>query len=240
MLTVLMLAGNRAPATPDTVSVTEEYYSEDSMAAPLVLHRAVMSAEDWTQLTEDPAFAYRDKREAETEQKERREGGLEKALNSFFGFFASGTGTLIFWLLVFGVLGYMLYRIFKGEVSRLFGRKEKPVREEEAPGQLSREDLLSSDWQSSMEAAVAAQDFGAATRFAFVHALQLLHQQGHITYRIDATNYEYYRAIKSEALKPLLKNLLLRYEYAWFGRMPVDRVQWEQTFVVYSQLKRTL
>lgn len=239
MLAVLLLAGNTVLATPDTVSGTDVYYGEDSMATPLVLNRAVMSAEDWNQLTEDPAFAYRDKQEAAVEKKDSGEGGLEKALNSFFVFFASGAGTIIFWLLVFGVLGYMLYRIFKGEVSRLFGRKEKPV-QEEATGQLSREDLLSSDWQKSMEAAVSAQDFGAATRFAFVHALQLLHQQGHITYRIDATNYEYYRAIKSEVVKPLLKNLLLRYEYAWFGRMPVDRVQWEQTFAVYSQLKRAL
>ncbi|HTN18016.1 MAG TPA: hypothetical protein VL092_10065, partial [Chitinophagaceae bacterium] len=120
------------------------------------------------------------------------------------------------------------------------GRREKPAQEENVPGQLSREDLLSSDWQSFMEAAVAVQDFRAATRFAFVHTLQLLHQQGHITYRIDATNYDYYRAVNSEAIKPLLKNLLLRYEYAWFGRMPVDGVQWEQTFAVYSQFKRVL
>jgi hypothetical protein len=212
----------------------------DTTVQEEILWQRNASAEEWESLTNDSAFSYKNEYEAEIKKQEEQPGWWEKALNNFFKFFASGTGSLIFWLIVFGILTYILVRIFKGDISGLFNRREKATPQETADGQLTKEDLLSADWQTAMQAAVAVQDFRSATRFAFVHVLQLLHQKELITYRIDTTNYEYYRSVQNGEIKDLLKKILLCYEYAWFGRMPVNRMQWEQTFTLYTQLKSKL
>jgi hypothetical protein len=70
-----------------------------------------------------------------------------------------------------------------------------------------------------------------------MHILQLMQQSGQIRYRIDKTNHEYYLELTQEALRQPFRDLLLRYEFAWFGRFPVSAEAWADTQTIYRQLK---
>lgn len=199
----------------------------------------VLVLEDWKDLTADSAFHYRNEKEAEQKIKEPEsieENGILKFLGKIFGFFISKVGQIIFWSLVFLILVYVLYKIFSSDVSFIFGRKEK-LKTDENKDELSAQDLTEDDWETKLNNAIAAQNKTLATRYAFVHVLQLLHQKQKINYRMDTTNFEYYRSIEDAALKASFRKLLLRYEYAWFGRFEVSEAEWNETMNMYNEIK---
>lgn len=249
ILCFVLLVGSYLPAiaqdTTQYVADTTQYpadssnYEED-YDSTYVPEQVVMSVEDWQQLTSDSTFDYRNQKEAEIEKKPTRDKtGIEKALNNMIRFIFSGVGRFIFWLLVILVLAYVVYQIFKGDVSFVFSKKVKD-KTEVSVEQLSAEDLVAADWEAKTEKAVQAGDRRLATRYVFLRTIQLLHQQQHLHYSIDKTNYDYYRAIEKPELKALYKQLLMRYEYAWFGYFAVSEQDWEQTIKLLRELKEQL
>ena len=249
ILCLVLLVGSYLPAiaqdTTQYVADTTQYATdsssyEEDYDSTYVPEQVVMSVEDWQQLTSDSVFNYRNEREAEIKMKPNRDKtAFEKAFNNIISFIFSGVGRFIFWLLVILVLAYVVYQIFKGDVSFVLSKKVKE-KVEVSIEQLSAEDLLSADWEAKTEKAVQAGDKRLATRYVFLRTIQLLHQQQHIHYSIDKTNYDYYRAIEKPELKALYKQLLMRYEYAWFGYFAVSEEDWVNTTKLLRELKEQL
>lgn len=191
----------------------------------------------WDSLCSDPAFGYRTTKEQELKPK-KAPGYWMKLVTSLFHFFSSGIGVWLFWTTVLLLFGYILYRVLRGELSFLLHRKDS--REDTgtvADESISEEDLLRSDWEQRLQQALIQDNKRLATRFALMHILQLMQQAEYISYRIDKTNHEYYLELREEQLRQPFHNLLLRYEFAWFGRFAITETAWADTLAIYQQLK---
>jgi len=234
-----LVAGDEQAVYADDSDVV--YADEEAVTDTFDIKQRTISDRAWGSLTSDTGFYYRNEREAEQliKQEDTEDSAFVKAMLAIVKFFSSGLGQFLFWLTILSITGYVIYRIFKGDVGFAFGRSEK-LQAAAAEGVLTPEDLTNADWESKMEKALGEDDRRAATRFAFVSALQLLHKNEQIFYRIDTTNFEYYLSLKNEQIKPLFRQLLLRYEYAWFGKMPVTVEEWKSTMDLYNDLKRKL
>lgn len=227
----------------DTIGVAEEYVPDSTaVSEQFDVRKRLLSASAWQKLVEDSAFNYKNEKEAVVslnEENKQEHNAIIQGMIKLMKLLTSTTGQLLFWLFVFTILSYVAYRIFKGDISNVFGRKEK----KKAAGNMTvitPEDLTNADWEVKLGDALLQGDKRAATRFAFVRILQLLHQKQYINYRIDTTNFEYYASLHNEELKPLFRDLLLRYEYAWFGQFKVGDSSWEETMNLYQRIKNKL
>ncbi|MES2478572.1 MAG: hypothetical protein V4561_05770 [Bacteroidota bacterium] len=200
-----------------------------------------ITLQDWNVLTRDSAFSYKNmiESEAKPHSPSKFELWLAKAGGQLFQFFFSVTGQIVFWALVLIILGYVLFRIFKGDVNFLFNRNERSVNTI-SEIEISTEDLTTADWDAKIVDALKDGNTRLAVRYLFVKGLQLLHQQQLILYSLDKTNYDYYRMLEREDLKVLYRQLMVAFEYAWFGKMEVDEQQWASVQNVFEQLKARL
>jgi hypothetical protein len=225
-------SGNRESSVPDSSS-----FEASVTNTPL----RQIALQDWNTLTRDSAFAYKNMIESETKpySPSKFELWMAKAGGQLFQFFFSVTGQIVFWGLVLIILGYVLFRILKGDVNFLFNRKERS-QNIESEMEISAEDLTTADWDAKIVDALNDGNKRLAVRYLFVKGLQLLHQRQLILYSLDKTNYDYYRMLEREDLKVLYRQLMVAFEYAWFGKMEVDEQQWASVQKVFEQLKARL
>lgn len=213
-------------------------YADSTIYVEEVIKPRTISQTDWAELTQDSAFSYAPKLEAEVKPSVPSDFELwmSKAGVFIVQFLFSTTGLIIFWLLVILLLAYVLFKMFRGDFRLFFKRAEKPVNTD-FEGEISNEDVMNTDWESRMALAKKEGDLRLATRFLFVHTLQILHHKQHIIYSIDKTNFDYYRMINKNELKSLYRILMTRFEYVWFGQKQLNEQDWSELMQIYEQLK---
>ncbi|MCC6186934.1 MAG: DUF4129 domain-containing protein [Chitinophagaceae bacterium] len=224
--------------TIDAVSDDEDALSD---AAPALAANPLRfaSSQEWAQVVQDSAFYYKDKVEAQAAapKPNKQAKWLTDLFQKIFDFFSSGIGLLLFYALILGIVVFLLYYIFRGDMGFLFAKKiTKP--KDTTDELLNTEDLLTTDWATLLQASDA--DKRMATRYLFIYALQLLHQQQVIDYRKDKTNHQYYLSIANDELQQLFGQLMLRYEMAWYGHMPVTEELWQQSLLILQALKQKI
>lgn len=219
---------------------SNEYYDESEDENFVELERKLTESE-WRYLTLDSAFSYKNLRENEQKIKanKSKSNWALNALKRMFMFLASGLGQFIFWGLIAGILAFVIFKLFKGDFSLLRSRKETVIAAESSE-ELSLESLVTADWDGKMNTALAVADYRLATRFAFLSILQKMNEKGHIEYRINTTNYEYFLSLKNETLKAVFKQLLLKYEYAWFGKLSMNAADWQKVLELFKNAKSNL
>ena len=225
-------SGSRDPSETDSSSIETSVTN-----TPL----RKITSQDWNDLTNDSVFAYKNMIESETKphSPSKFELWLAKAGGQLIQFFFSAMGQILFWGLILMILGYVLFRIFKGDVSFFFKRNERPLNTV-SEIEISTEDLTMADWDAKITEALREGNTRLAVRYLFVKGLQLLHHHQLILYSLDKTNYDYYRMLEREDLKVLYRQLMVAFEYAWFGKMEVDELQWISVQKVFEQLKARL
>jgi hypothetical protein len=243
----LFLSAAPAFAGVDSSIITEQYvmdsneYYDESEDDNFVEPERKLTESEWRYLTLDSAFSYRNLRENEQKIKanKSKNNWALNALKQLFIFLASGLGQFIFWGLIAGMLAYVIYKLFKGDFSFLRSRKDTVIATESSEV-LSLESLTTADWDGKMNAALSVPDYRLATRFAFLSILQKMHEKHHIEYRINTTNYEYFLSLKNETLKAVFKQLLLKYEYAWFGKFSMNASEWQKVLELFNNAKSNL
>ncbi|MGC4057392.1 MAG: DUF4129 domain-containing protein [Chitinophagaceae bacterium] len=198
------------------------------------------SDSEWQSLTRDKHFSYAHEREGTLEKKPANHF-LNGFIESVISFFTSAAGKAIIWLLIATVALFIIVRIVIPEFRT---SKRKRQLDNSLTGDTgnpeSSEDLESGLWEEQMARAVSEALYADATRFAYLAILKLLSQKGQIVFRSEATDFDYYRELTEGTLKESFRNLLLRYQYAWFGRFPVAESEWRQTYVLYQSLKTAI
>lgn len=225
-------------ADQDTLSAYEDSLENDEHYLPINPIRYA-SYTDWDEVLNDSAFEYKNKVETHVpEPKPSKQGKwLVDMLNKCFDFFTSGIGLLIFYLLILGIVVYVIYYLFKGDFSFLFGRKESK-NEVTVAQVLTTEDLLTTDWE--MQLKDSSLDKRLATRYAFMYVLQMLHQEQIISYSKDKTNYQYYQVIDDAEIKQVFQKLMWQYEFAWYGQVVVTDTIWQQTLSLLQSIKQKI
>ena len=206
---------------------------------PVIYNSAKPTEARWQQLSADSAYNYRDKREyIPKKEPPPQDPGWLKAIIAVLQFLSSTTGKVILWSALALIIGYVIYRIVKGQGGGLFAAKDRAVQEEEAV--LSEEGLLEADWEGRMQQAINEGDARLAIRFGYLRVLQLLQQHNYIDYRPEKTNAEYYRELANRPQRQPFRAVTRQYEWAWYGNMPAGREALEAYLNTFRQLKQSL
>ena len=207
-------------------------------AAVAAGNRSISTAQ-WQELTADKAFNYKNDVEKVEAPKNIEPNYLAKFLKGFFGFFGSGLGNLLIWLLLICIVVYVIYRLFFSSDSFLFGKNRQMMKTAGAPAQDS-EDIAATDWETLLQNAVGKNDLRLAVRYSYMWLLQMLQHRGLIQYRTDKTNYEYYTELGETRYKQAFRQLSRQYEYTWYGRFAIPADKYTEYISLFDQLKKQL
>jgi len=146
----------------------------------------------------------------------------------------------LLWILLFAVVGYLLYYIVLSKnMGSLFSRRKKVYKSEKASaGDL--EDIAGTDWDNLLYDALKKGEHRNAIRYSYLRLLQLLQERELIKYRTDKTNYDYYRELNDSPYKLPFKQLSRQYEYAWYGHFAIAGPLFDEYMNEFSKLKRQL
>jgi len=203
---------------------------------------AGISDSNWRRLTDEKAFYYKNEREykqgqepEETEPRDMRESWWAKMIQFF-----EGNGKVLIYMVLLAAAGFILYYVVLSKnMSSIFGRGKKQVGGGE-PAAENPENIADTDWSRLMQEAAQEGNYRSAIRYSYLMLLQLLQEQQLIKYRIDKTNYEYYHELNDSPYKASFKQLSRQYEYAWYGRFPIEEPAYQQYIQELNQLKRQL
>jgi hypothetical protein len=207
--------------------------------AVLAFAARAMTQQQWDKLTSDKAFGYKNEVENIQPPQTFAPNGFEKALRAFFGFFGSGIGNILIWLILASVVIYVVYRLFFSSDSFLFGKSSKLMK---GPGAAEddAEDIAATNWDALLQAALAKNDLRLAVRYSYMWLLQLLQQRELIQYRIDKTNYEYADELHETSYKQAFRQLSRQYEYAWYGGINISGEKYAEYTTLFDQTRKQL
>ena len=203
-----------------------------------------ISPADWHNLTSDKALNYKNDIEALQKPPVPQDpGAFQKFLAKIIQFFSGNAGTVIVWTLVLGIIGYIVYRVFLSSDSFLFSKKAKKLKTDE-PAIVDAEDISTTNWDALLRNAVDKQDLRLAVRYSYMWTLQLLQKKELISYRIDKTNFEYYRELsgaKQHAeLSKVFRHLSRQYEHTWYGHYDLSGARYNEYIEMFNHLKKQL
>jgi hypothetical protein len=198
-----------------------------------VSNKRTITQSQWSTLTDDKAFSYKD----EKEQKEKVQENSGSFFNALFAFFSRSFGKVLIWLLVIILLVFGIYKIFISDRFYLF---EKEKRSSAGSPVENIEDITDVNWEDRLQQALKANDFRLAVRYSYMWFLQLLQQQQLIQYRTDKTNYDYYSELADSAYKQPFRVLTREYEYAWYGHYDLSEAAFNDYMQTFNSLKHKL
>jgi hypothetical protein len=84
-------------------------------------------------------------------------------------------------------------------------------------------------WASEADRLASAGDFRLAVRALYLAVLSALHRRGAIDYDPTRSNWDYVRSFRGAVSeRPVLRELTLRFDYAWYGRTGIDSQSYER------------
>lgn len=217
------------------VPINGEYVPE----RPIIYNAAAPTSADWEKTLADKAYNYRDKLEyVEKGERPRDMSGLYRLIYAIASFLASSLGKTILWTSLILIVGYVAYRIIKGQAGGLFEKSDyKTDLTDEIPTEHS---LLESDWEHLLQEALNKGEGRAAIRFAYLRLLQLLHERGLIAYRPDKTNMDYYRELADKPQRQSFRSITRQYEWAWYGHVLPDKAAMDSYLQTFQELKQSM
>lgn len=175
---------------------------------------------EWKQ---DDAFWYAN------EKIEKKSSGLpfmEKILLALIGLLGSPSFVQLLWVLALVLLPTaVIWYLLKNKMN--FWRSRKPAVINAPAGENDEQNIFETDLQRAASVAAAEGNYALAIRFDYLHLLKTFSENGLIRYTADTTNSQYLDQLKN---KPPYSGFLFAtrsYEYAWYGKMPVSRQEYD-------------
>ncbi|MCD6063975.1 MAG: hypothetical protein K0R82_1886 [Flavipsychrobacter sp.] len=209
-----------------------------SVAARLAYATADISA-GWARLTDDPAFHYKNSREAQQKLPQPQENLLNKIGSILIDFFTSPIGKFIGWVIFFALIAWTLFKVFFNNDGWLFARKAKSI-DKPALENVEEDNMIDTDWEHQLDRAMQESDARLAIRFSFMRSLQLLQLNGLIHFQDNKTNADYYRELGKAELKNDFKQLSKQYEHTWYGQLDVSDDAYRTYMTTFNDLKNRL
>lgn len=133
----------------------------------------------------------------------------------------SGAAKAFFWVLIAGVVIFILYQLYKVNWKDVWKKKA-----DQAVVEIDREeevaDIRDLEFDRLLQEAINEKRYRHAVRLLYLNSLKQLQEKALIQYKKDKTNYDYLRELKDQALKPHFSNVTFLFEYIWYGEFPVD------------------
>ena len=195
-----------------------------------------LSPVQWQQLKNDKDLTYKNDVENIKPPEVSKPNALANALTAILSIFSGGLGTVILWLLVIGLIVYIIYSIVLSKDSFLFSRKSKALNTADEQEQ-TEDDLYGTNWEAMLQKAISNNDTRLSVRYCYMWLLQLLQDGQLIQYRTDKTNHEYYIELQESTYRQPFRQLSRQYEYAWYGNYPLSSDAFNEYLTLFNNLR---
>jgi hypothetical protein len=209
------------------------------LALPAFYALAAPTPAEWRQLKSDKTFNYKNEVESLPLPDDNGQGGFQKILMSCIHFLMGPAGTLLLWILVIGIVSYIVYWLSVSNGSFFFGRSQKKVTDN-GPATPEEEDINGTNWEALLRQANHDEDTRLAVRYRYMWLLQMLQERELIRYRNDKTNYDYYTELDKTNYKLPFKQMSRLYEYAWYGNFTLSPVAYHDYAGLFDNMKNQL
>ena len=88
-------------------------------------------------------------------------------------------------------------------------------------------DIDAGEYKSLVSKAASNEQFNLAIKYYFLQVLRKLNDYGLIEYSTDKTNQYYINEIKPVSKQKEFENLAHIYEYAWYGKYDINKIQYQ-------------
>lgn len=151
----------------------------------------------------------------------------------------SNTAEMIKYFLIvvgIGLVVFILYKVLTGDP--IFARSDKKLdRSAVSYAENAEEEALMEEvLDDALGNAEREGKFRVAIRLLFLTGLQVLQEKGHIVWKKEKTNLQYYWEIEQAELRQQFKKVSRFYEDAWFGEKTLDQAQYAAHKVDFKQL----
>ncbi len=178
---------------------------------------------------QDPAFEY-EKREQEAIKKlKEQDQDADIDMGNFFSFLPTLFKILVGLLLLYAA--YMIVTVWLGKKGNwLFQKKNEKLLTYQEDIDITSE----TDLQAKIKEALSQNNFRLAIRYQYLYLLQLMSQNGIITYHKEKTNSDYRYEIKNQALAQAFDYTSYIYDYTWYGGFEMTESQYEMALLAFD------
>ena len=159
----------------------------------------------------------------------------EKFWETVFTILGSPLFRQIIWLLMITLFAVAVIWFLVQNKMNIFGSGKKvmlPVHAENG----NADNIFTINLQDSARKAADKGDYRLAIRFSYLQLLKTFSENGLISYGTETTNSEYLAQLYSRSCYRDFFNVTRSYEYAWYGKMPVNKQQYESVLTDFSSL----
>jgi hypothetical protein len=169
----------------------------------------------------------------------QKPGWWDHFLLSIGQFFSHRWVLFMFITLVVGLLTWGLVYVIQAMTGEsLFRKKTRRLKTEEAeeiPIEASRDKM-----HEAIATAIKSGDYTMAIRYLFLITLGELEDKGLIQQMKDASNRQYVRALAGKPIQGSFSQLLLYYEYSFYGGFHLDSGQFQSVHQQFDQFHQQL
>lgn len=150
----------------------------------------------------------------------------------------SSTTTWVIFAVLLLVLGFLIYKML-GDVSI----RKRTGGDREEQGAINVEDIEEEKLVAAgvslslLERAERANQFDVAVRLLYIQLLKELQDGGLIKYRKDFSNRDYQNQLIGRDVLADFRTVTRAYERYWFGKYPIDRLSYRNTYQHFQALK---
>lgn len=87
---------------------------------------------------------------------------------------------------------------------------------------VGHEDIHEIDFEGAIAKATDRKEYRLAVRLLYLQSLKTLADKNLIEWKINKTNNDYVREVRSQAWQPLFSGLTYQFEYSWYGEATVS------------------
>lgn len=143
---------------------------------------------------------------------------------------------LIYILIALAIVA-ILFGIYKSEINGLFfsNKNKNGLNVSEV-----LEDIHSIDYEKMIEEAIAGKKYRYAIRLNYLRSLKFLSDKEIINWKINKTNREFLKEIKSNTIKSKFEKLTTDFESIWYGGFEIDHLKYKHLQNIYSDFNSSL
>ena len=185
----------------------QETYLSDS------IKKHDFNKEDWKEVTKGLTY-----NEKSVKEKPKKEKHFEHNSSSGSWFsIDSSVGQAILIIVVALLLGFVLFKVFGGQISNTKIGKQKTYRIEEIEDAIHETDL-----ERYLREAIANKEYRIAIRIYYLMAIKALSEREWIKWKKDKTNNQYLFEMSTRPNYSGFRDITRLFEFAWYGEMTVD------------------
>lgn len=236
------MLNNVEPATVEAVedttyneSVDDENYAsttDEEEETDNGLSLRTISDEDWKKVLSDTSFKY--KKEKEIEKK--KDIPSKPVFDGIGNFFNSGFFKFLLYLLIAGVLLFIVYSLFSNgniDFKTMWKRPAKEV------SNTSYENITEyTEWEKALMEALKIPDYRLAVRIHYLSGLQDLNEKGFIKYELEKTNWTYVYELSQTDLNDDFVELTKYFDYIWYGEFALNEENYQMLKSKFIQFKK--